>query len=86
MHTRLGWTSRGFDREMANSTYSDRIMKDYYNNIIYGISGTPTTFINGTLYAMGGTQLLGTVKDDPERPNYSLDPFVELSSRCFVAS
>jgi len=23
--------------------------------------GAPTTFINGTLYAMGGTQLLATV-------------------------
>jgi protein-disulfide isomerase len=59
---KIGLDLERFDREMTNKTYSDRIMKDYYNSIIYGISGTPTTFINGTLYAMGGTQLLGTVK------------------------
>ena len=59
---KIGLDLERFDREMTNSTYADRIMKDYYNNIIYGISGTPTTFINGTLYAMGGTQLLATVK------------------------
>jgi protein-disulfide isomerase len=51
-----------FDSEMVASTYSDRIMKDYYNSLVAGISGTPTTFINGTLYTMGGTQLLVTVK------------------------
>lgn len=59
---KIGLDLERFDREMTNTTYADPIMKDYYNSIIYGISGTPTTFINGTLYAMGGTQLLATVK------------------------
>jgi protein-disulfide isomerase len=59
---KIGLDLDRFDREMVGSTYSDRIMKDYYNSLVAGISGTPTTFINGTLYAMGGTQLLMTVK------------------------
>ena len=59
---KIGLDLERFDREMSDSTYSDKIMKDYYNSIIYGISGTPTTFINGTLYPMGGTQLLATVR------------------------
>ena len=59
---KIGLDLEKFDREMASSTYYDKIMQDYYNSIIYGISGTPTTFINGELYAMGGTQLLATVK------------------------
>jgi protein-disulfide isomerase len=59
---KIGLDLEKFDREMSVSTYSARIMKDYYNSLTYGISGTPTTFVNGTLYAMGGTQLLATVK------------------------
>ena len=59
---KIGLDLETFDREMSSSTYADKIMKDYYNSLINGISGTPTTFINGTLYAMGGTQLLATVK------------------------
>ena len=59
---KIGLDLERFDHEMASSTYSERIMKDYYNSLVSGISGTPTTFVNGTLYAMGGTQLLGTVK------------------------
>ena len=51
-----------FDREMASSTYADQIEKDYYNSIVNGITGTPTTFINTVLYAMSGTELLATVK------------------------
>jgi protein-disulfide isomerase len=57
-----------FDREMAGSTYSDSIMEEYHNSLVSGISGTPTTFINGTLYAMGGTQLLDTVKTILKNP------------------
>jgi protein-disulfide isomerase len=59
---KIGLDLERFDLEMGGSTYSDRIMKDYYNSLIHDISGTPTTFINGTLYAMGGVQLLATVK------------------------
>lgn len=59
---KIGLELERFDREMASSMYADRIMKDYYNSLVSGISGTPTTFINSTLYAMGGTQLLATVK------------------------
>ena len=51
-----------FDREMAAGTYSDRILNDYHNSVIYGITGAPTTFINGELYAMSGADLLSTVK------------------------
>lgn len=59
---KVGLDLERFDREMADSIYADRIMKDYYNSLIHGITGTPTTFINGTLYAMGDTQLLAMVK------------------------
>jgi len=51
-----------FDREIAAGTYTDKIMSDYYNSIVYGITGAPTTFINGELYAMSGAELLSTVK------------------------
>lgn len=44
---RIGLDLERFDREMASNTYSDRIMNDYYNSLVSGISGTPTTFING---------------------------------------
>jgi formate-nitrite transporter family protein len=51
-----------FDREMASSSYADRVLKDYYNSINNGITGAPTTFINGVLYSMSGVELLATVK------------------------
>lgn len=51
-----------FDREMADSTYSSPILKDYYHAITYGISGAPSTFINGELYAMSGVELLTAVQ------------------------
>jgi len=51
-----------FDREMASRTYADQIMKDYYNSLIAGISGAPTTFINGNLYAITGVDLLEAVR------------------------
>ena len=56
-----------FDREMADGTYAEQILNDYYNSIIYGITGAPTTFINGELYPMGGAELLLTVKTMLER-------------------
>ena len=64
---KIGLDLERFDREMASSTYSDKIMKDYYNSLVSGISGTPTTFINGELYPMSGVDLLATVKAMLER-------------------
>jgi protein-disulfide isomerase len=64
-----------FDREMASGTYADQIMKDRYNSIINGITGAPTTFINGVLYAMSGVELLSTVKailEDHSSPRVNL--------------
>ena len=51
-----------FDREISGSMYADQILEDYHRSMIYGITGTPTTFINGKLYAMTGQELLGVVK------------------------
>ena len=51
-----------FDREMAGGAYRDRVLDSYHNSIIHGITGTPTTFINGELYAMGSIELLAVVK------------------------
>jgi protein-disulfide isomerase len=47
---------------MASHTYADQILKDYYNSINNGITGTPTTFINSVLYAETGVDLLTTIK------------------------
>jgi len=51
-----------FDREMAGGAYRDRILDSYHNSIIYGITGTPTIFINGEFFAMSGVKLLSVVK------------------------
>jgi len=51
-----------FDREMNAGTYAEQILNEYHNAINYGITGAPTTFVNGELYAMGGVDLLSTVK------------------------
>jgi len=51
-----------FDRELAADTYTEQILSDYHNSVTYGITGVPTTFINGELYAMSGPELLTTVK------------------------
>src|SRR5215813_5427975 len=56
----IGLDLERFDREMAAGTYSDQIMRDYHNSVINGVSGAPTTFINGELYAMSGVDLLST--------------------------
>jgi protein-disulfide isomerase len=52
-----------FDREMAGGTYSDQILKDFYFSLNHGITGTPTTFINGVRYAMSAEELVTTVKE-----------------------
>jgi len=58
----IGLDRAKFDRDMANGTYADRIRKSYYDSIIKGISGAPTTFVNGVMYAMSGVELLSEVK------------------------
>jgi formate-nitrite transporter family protein len=59
---RVGLDLERYDRDMATNAYADRVLKDYYNSIVNGITGTPTTFINGVLFPMGGLELLTQVK------------------------
>lgn len=58
----VGLDLERFDREMRDGLYRDRILKDYYESMINGVTGAPTTFINGELFAMSGPELLGVVK------------------------
>lgn len=58
----IGLDLNRFDREMAGGAYSAQILDHNYKNLINGITGVPTTFINGELYAMGGVELLSAVK------------------------
>ena len=58
----IGLDLERFDREMAGAIYSDQILKNSYFSVIHGITGTPTTFINGVRYAMSGVELLAAVK------------------------
>ena len=58
----IGLDVHRFDQEMASHTYADKVLKDYYDSINNGITGTPTTFINGELYAMSGVKLIAAVK------------------------
>lgn len=58
----IGLDIKKFDQEMANHTYADRVLKDYYDSINNGVTGAPTTFINGELYAMSGVELIAAVK------------------------
>jgi len=58
----IGLNLERFDREMASDTYADQIRNAYYNSIVNGITGAPTTFINDKFYAMSGVELLATVK------------------------
>jgi formate-nitrite transporter family protein len=51
-----------FDREMASGIYADQILKDFHYSLNHGITGTPTTFINGVRYAMSGMELVMAVK------------------------
>ena len=58
----IGLDLNRFDREMAGGAYSAQLLDHYYNSLINGITGAPTTFINGELYAMSGVELLSVVK------------------------
>jgi formate-nitrite transporter family protein len=59
---KIGLDIDRFDREMAGTVYKDQILKSYYDSINYGITGAPTTFINGELYAKSGVELVAIVK------------------------
>ena len=59
---KIGLDLNRFDREMADGVYRERILDSYHNSIVHGITGTPTTFINGELYAMSGVELLSVVR------------------------
>jgi len=58
---RIGLNLERFDREMASGTYADQISEDYYNSIINGITGTPTSFINDVLCPKSDVELLAAV-------------------------
>ncbi|HET6977391.1 MAG TPA: thioredoxin domain-containing protein [Pyrinomonadaceae bacterium] len=59
---KIGLDIDRFDLELDNGTYRDQILEDYYHSLNSGITGTPTTFINGDLYAKTGLELLDVVK------------------------
>jgi protein-disulfide isomerase len=58
----IGLALDRFDQEMKSNAYAERIMKDRYDSIVHGITGTPTTFINGVHYPLSSGELLATVK------------------------
>ena len=57
----VGLDLNRFDQEISSSTYADQILKEYHNSIIFGITGTPTIFVNNELYTIN-VPLLETVK------------------------
>jgi formate-nitrite transporter family protein len=58
----IGLDLERFDREMASGIHADQILKDFHFSLNHGITGTPTTFINGVRYAMSAVELVATVK------------------------
>jgi len=62
----VGLDLERFDREMASGIYANQILKDFYFSLNHGITGTPTTFINGVRYAMSAAELITTVKATAE--------------------
>jgi formate-nitrite transporter family protein len=58
----IGLDMERFDRELAAGTYTDQVLNDYHNSLNYGITGAPTTFINGELYATSAVDLLAVVR------------------------
>jgi protein-disulfide isomerase len=67
----IGLDLNRFDREMAGGAYSALILDHYYNSLINGITGAPTTFINGEMFAMSGVELLSVVKTILEKNHSS---------------
>jgi protein-disulfide isomerase len=57
----IGLDLERFDREMASGIHADQILKDFHFSLNHGITGTPTTFINGVRYAMSAVGLVATV-------------------------
>jgi len=58
----VGLDLERFDREMASGIYADQILKDFYFSLNHGITGTPTTFINGVRYSKSSVELVGAVE------------------------
>ncbi|MCU1266200.1 MAG: formate/nitrite transporter [Acidobacteria bacterium] len=58
----VGLDLERFDREMASGIYAEQILKDFSFSLNHGITGTPTTFINGVRYAMSAVELVMAVK------------------------
>jgi protein-disulfide isomerase len=58
----IGLDLERFDYEMASGIYADQILKDFHFSLNHGITGTPTTFINGVRYAMSAVELVTTVR------------------------
>jgi protein-disulfide isomerase len=58
----VGLDLERFDREMASGIYADQVLKDFHYSLNHGITGTPTTFINGVRYAMSAVELVMAVK------------------------
>lgn len=58
----IGLDVERFDEEMANHTYTNQILQNYHDSLNNGITGAPSTFINGQLYAMTGVELIAAVK------------------------
>jgi protein-disulfide isomerase len=56
-----------YDREMKDRMYAPQILKSYYDSMLKGITGAPTTFIDGALYGASGVDLLMTVKTMAEK-------------------
>jgi hypothetical protein len=67
----IGLDLNRFDREMAGGAYSAQILDHYYNSLTNGITGVPTTFINGEMVAMSGVELLSVVKTILEKNHSS---------------
>lgn len=59
---KIGLDLNRFDSEIAAGAYRAKILSDYNNSLVHGITGTPTTFINDELHAMSGVELLAVVK------------------------
>jgi protein-disulfide isomerase len=47
---KIGLELDRFDQELADNTYADRIQRDVQQNVISGITGTPTFYINDVRY------------------------------------
>jgi len=69
----IGLDLARFDHDMATRIHADRIRQSYYDSINKGISGVPTTFVNGVMYAMSGVELLSEVKTTLN--NQTIEPF-----------